>query len=441
MTDALRFTRDLSFDDLPDDVVDHAIRCVKDLIGVAAAGTGTDLSRIIRNHAVENFAAGSSRSARLFFDGRAVSPPGAAMANAMTIDSIDAHDGHPACKGHIGVGILSAILALPEGGMTGKEFLTRVVIGYELGSRLGQALHATAADYHTSGAWCALANAAVGARALGLTDAQTREAVGIAEYHGPRSQMMRAIDHPTMLKDGSGWGAMCGVSAALLAADGFTGAPALLIEADDVRGFWADLGSRWQIREQYFKPDPVCRWAQPPVQGVRDLKAAHGFTAADIAHIEVDTFHEAARLATREPVDTEQAQYSLPFPTAVAAVHDTMTVQHISGAGLRDPEVLRLSRSLVLREKAELQPLFPARRIAEVVIVLNDGTRLESGRVEAHGSAEDPMTDAEVSEKFAVYAGPVIGAAKTGELESLIEGIAWAEDLGALESGFYGIPS
>ncbi len=74
---------------------------------------------------------------------------------------------------------------------------------------------------------------------------------------------------------------------------------------------WAAAG---ESGERYFKPDPVCRWAQPPVQGVRDLKAAHGFTAADIAHIEVDTFHEAARLAMREPANTEQAQYSLPSP-------------------------------------------------------------------------------------------------------------------------------
>ncbi len=78
MTDALSFARDLTFDDLPDDVVHHAIRCVKDLIGVAASGTGTELSRIIRNHAAENFAAGPSRSARLLFDGRTVSPAGAA---------------------------------------------------------------------------------------------------------------------------------------------------------------------------------------------------------------------------------------------------------------------------------------------------------------------------------------------------------------------------
>lgn len=437
MTDAIRFLHELAFDDLPNDVVRQAIRCVKDMIGVAAAGTATELSRIIRDHAVENFAAGPSRSARLMFDGRAVSPPGAALANAMTIDSVDAHDGHPACKGHVGVGILPAILALPEGGMTGREFLTRVVIGYELGSRLGQALHATAADYHTSGAWCALANAALGARALGLDREKTRHSLGIAEYHGPRSQMMRVIDFPTMLKDGSGWGAMAGVSAALLGAAGFTGAPALLIESEEVASFWADLGRRWQIREQYFKPDPVCRWAQPPVQGVRELKAARGFTAADIDRIEVDTFHEAARLAMREPKTTEDAQYSLPWPTAVAAVHGAITVDHVQGEGLNDPEVLRLSRGLVLREKPDLQPLFPAKRIAEVTVVLCDGTRLESGLVEAHGSAEDPMTDEEVSAKFRLYAGPMIGEQEAIELGEVIEGIAETNLISGLEGLIY----
>jgi 2-methylcitrate dehydratase PrpD len=59
-----------------------------------------------------------------------------------------------------------------------------------------------------------LATAAITARQLKLTKAQTREAIGIAEYHGPRSKMMRVIDAPTMVKDGSGWGAMAGVSAA-----------------------------------------------------------------------------------------------------------------------------------------------------------------------------------------------------------------------------------
>ena len=192
----------------------------------------------------------------MLFDGRIVSPAGAALAGGMTIDALDGHDGHKLTKGHVGCGVFPAVLALAEAEeqLSGEEFLTTLVIGYEIGTRAGIALHRTACDYHTSGAWVAVACAALGARMLGLDRARTRDAIGIAEYHGPRSQMMRCIDHPTMLKDGSGWGAMAGVSAAYLAADGFTGAPAITIEGDDVADLWGDLGATGAFSSSISRP-------------------------------------------------------------------------------------------------------------------------------------------------------------------------------------------
>ena len=81
-------------------------------------------------------------------------------------------------------------------------------------------MHGTVSDYHTSGAWVAVAVAALGVRLAGGDADTLRQAIGIAEYHGPRSQMMREIDNPTMLHDGSGWGAMVGVTSADLALAG-----------------------------------------------------------------------------------------------------------------------------------------------------------------------------------------------------------------------------
>jgi 2-methylcitrate dehydratase PrpD len=150
--------------------------------------------------------------------------------------------------------------------------LTALALGYEFGARAAMAQHSTVADYHTSGSWGAVTAAAVAARLLRLDHDQTRHALGIAEYHGPRSQMMRCIDHPTMVKDGSGWGAMAGVSAARLAAAGFTGAPAITVE--EAPAYWADIGTRWYTMEQYFKPYPVCRWAPAPIEGVLALRRA-----------------------------------------------------------------------------------------------------------------------------------------------------------------------
>ena len=155
--------------------------------------------------------------ARILLDGRRASPAGAAFAGASTIDAFDAHDGHPLTKGHAGVAVLPALFAVAdaEGGGDGRDLLVALVLGYEVAIRAGIALHASVPDYHTSGAWNALGCAAVAARLLGLSADATRHALGIAEYHGPRSQMMRCIDHPTMVKDGSGWGAFAGVTRGL----------------------------------------------------------------------------------------------------------------------------------------------------------------------------------------------------------------------------------
>lgn len=433
-SDFTTFLHDLKFDDLPAGVRVFARRWLLDLIGVAAGGRQTPLSGLICNHAAGHFGAGH-HSARMLFDGRRVSPAGAALAGGMTIDALDGHDGHKLTKGHAGCGVFPALLALSEAEAcdSGEEFLTGLVLGYEIGTRAGIALHRTACDYHTSGAWVAVACAALGARILGLDAPRTREAVGIAEYHGPRSQMMRCIDHPTMLKDGSGWGAMAGVSAAYLAADGFTGAPALLTESAEVADLWSDLGQTWRIFEQYYKPWPICRWAQPPVRAILALRAEHGLKAQDVERIEVTTFHEARRLAVSRPQNTEQAQYSTSFPAAVALVRGAIGPDDVTGTALTDPEILRLSTGMVIGESDEYNAAFPARRFAHVSLILRDGRCLTSAPTEASGDPENPASETEIRCKFRTWAAPSLGATRTAEIETAVDALA-PEPLGRLAS-------
>jgi 2-methylcitrate dehydratase PrpD len=421
------FLHSLRYDDIPDETLYFVKRCLLDLVGVAAAGSTTPLSNIIRQHAVDHFGAGK-KSAQLLFDARSTSPVGAALANATTIDSMDAHDGLKPTKGHVGCGVLPALLALTqaENSLSDKkiderEFLTQLLIGYEIGSRAGLALHRTACDYHTSGAWVTIACAAMGARSIGLDVQQTRESIGIAEYHGPRSQMMRTIDSPTMVKDGSGWGAMAGVSAAYLAESGYTGAPALTVEADDVADIWADLGQRWYIKEQYFKPYPVCRWAQPAVEATLTLCRAHSIAAEMIESIEVVTFHEGKRLATSVPETTEQAQYSLPYPIAAALVYGELGPDQVSQAALSNPEVQRLANSILLSEDDDYNAVFPGRRIARVVINTKNGARFKSEPTEARGDPEAHLSDVEIREKFHRFADPVIGVSRAENIEAVID--------------------
>ena len=148
--DAPAFVRGLTFERLPDDVVASAQRNLLDLIGVAAAGSRTRAAAIASAYAATQLC-GRDRNARILFDGRRSGLAGAAFAGASTIDALDGHDGHVLTKGHAGAAILPALLALVDAAgpgevpapVDGREFLTRLVLGYEIATRAGIALHAT----------------------------------------------------------------------------------------------------------------------------------------------------------------------------------------------------------------------------------------------------------------------------------------------------------
>lgn len=400
------FVHTLTWEMLPAAVQQQAKRCLLDTLGTAVAARNTNLSQIVHDFAAVTF--GGSEAA-LWQDGRFVSAPGAALANGMTIDALDIHDGYTQAKGHAGAAIVPALIAAVEqiGADTidGKSLLTTLVVGYEIALRASVALHSTACDYHTSGAWNALGCAAMVARLLALDATQTRHALGIAEYHGPRSQMMRCIDSPTMLKDGSGWGAMAGVSAALLAARGFTGAPAVTVAGDNVAELWSDLGQRWLILAQYFKPHAVCRWAQPAITAALALRQQHNLQVDQIAQIEVRTFHEAVCLHGYRPQTTEEAQYSLPFPVAAALVNGRLGPDELSGPALQETAVLQLADKIKLIEEDIYSAQFPGKRYARLHVTTHSGTTYDSGRTEATWEADAPPTDAELKQKFRWLAG------------------------------------
>jgi 2-methylcitrate dehydratase PrpD len=426
------FIHELSWEDIPEKARHQARRCLLDTFGTAVGGRRTDLSRIIHDFAAEVY---QGRGAQLWLDGREVSPPGAALANGMTIDSLDIHDGERLVKGHTSVALVPAALAtlsLVSGVVSGRELLTTLVVGYEIALRAGRALHGTACDYHTSGAWSALGCAAVTARRLGLSQAATRHALGIAEYHGPRSQMMRCIEYPTMVKDGSGWGAMAGVSAGMLARHGFTGAPAITVEGDDVAEIWSDLGQRWITAEQDFKPYAVCYWAQPAIAGAIALQRQHHLDLDSIRRIQVLTFHEASCLTVQGPATTEEAQYSLPFPVAAALVHGRLGARELTGEALRDPRVLRLSRNLELIEDPDLARRFPVERIARVRIETADGTWLDSGEAEALWDLASPPSDDDLLQKYRWLASDGLSPDRVTALEAAAWNCANLPDVAAL---------
>jgi 2-methylcitrate dehydratase PrpD len=447
--DPIAFLHETTYADLPPGVRHQTMRCILDLCGAVVAGRHTRLSAIVRDHAAAVY---RGDQATLLLDGRRVSAPGAALATGMGIDAFDIHDSHRESLGHAGVHLIAALFAIAELRATrgvalpiGEEFVTSMAVGYDIACRAGEALHGTVSDYHTSGAWGAVSAAGLYARLMGLDRQTTREALGIAEYHGPRSQMMRCIDHPTMVKDGSGWGAMTGVQAGLLADAGFTGAPAVTVEAPEAAGWWSDLGGRWSVMDQGFKVHGSCWWSQPPIEAVLALTRAHDLRPTEVTKIRIETFEKAVHLDHPAPETTEQAQYSVPFPVAAAVVkgarddagaHDDgwygLGPDELLEGSLHDPETRRLAGVVELVEAPELTAAFPKRFLARATITMADGRTFAGPDTTFRGELDDPLTDTELTTKFRWLAGSLLDADRVAALEHAAWGLGDAPSVAPL---------
>ena len=221
---------------------------------------------------------------------------------------------------------------------------------------------------------------------------------------------------------------MAGVSAAYLAADGFTGAPAISIEGADVAGYWADLGVHHYMNEQYIKLYPVCRWAQPAVEAVLHVMRQHDISADQIANIEISSFDEAVRLCSMAET-TEEAQYSLPYSVAVAAWRGTIGVDDISAAGLADPAIQSMAGKIRITSNDQFNAAFPRQRFAQASIRTTDGKQYQSAPTEAIGDPEDAVSDDILRQKFHALAGSRLDHDIASTLEIALGGLQQLPDI------------
>jgi len=421
------FALSAAWGDFPEAVRRHVKIALLDVVGAVAAGSRTPVAGIAAVSAARSW---RGTEASILLSGLRASEAGAAFANGCLANALDIDDGYRPIKGHPGAAVFPAALAPAESqGASGMAFLAALVVGFEVAIRAGVALHASYHDYHGSGAWGALGAAAAAGKILGLTVGQLTNALGIAEYHGPRAPVMRCVEHPAMVKDGIGWGAMAGVSAALLAQEGFTGIPTVLDAHPDVA---SDLGRDYKIMELYFKPHSCCRWAQPPIEGARRIIERVPVSPEAIERICVYTFEAATHLGVVWPRTTEEAQYSHAWPVAAALVDGCVGPDQVVGTRLADARIRRLASKVEMVVSPELEARFPAEALCDVEIVTKDGMVCRSGICGARGDPGNPLTDTALRDKFRALAAPVIGPDGAGEVERAVEGLDQAPGLGAL---------
>lgn len=434
------FQRDTHFLSLPLITQQVVKTSLMDILGVAAAASITPACQAVRRYAVEHYPAAGTAS-RLLFNGQATHPLGAAWVGGFCIDSLDAHEGHFTSKGHAGATVVPALLALVDAycaqgkTISGEEFLSALSVGYETALRAGVALMATASDYHASGAFSGVGVVCAGARLLNLEESTFRHALGIAEYFGPRCPMMRLIDHPSMLRDAHGAGAFSGVNALLLAQAGVTGAPAETVEGERVSPYWSDLGSRWEIDSQYFKPWPVCRWAQPALTAVSSMMAEHVALRADeILQIRVETFHESMRLQGHAPRNADEAQYALAYPLAALIHRGHLGPSEFDESALLDEGILALCQRIEIVEAKDLSAKFPGEILSRVHVRLKDGSDISSGTTCAQGDPVLPMSQEALRNKFRDFSRNVINDSRSEGILDVVDRLESSHDCSELLS-------
>jgi len=400
---------------------------------------------------------GGAPQATLLATGARVPLPAAVLANGTMARAMDLDDVHEQNTCHVNVTTVMAALGVAEarGPVNGCDFMAAVAAGSELICRLSAAPRISFSETGQSLTYhCGTFGAALtAARLMGLDREKTRHAMGIA-YARVAGNQQGFVAGAMTVRLMQGICAESGVLAALMAERGLTGSRDVL---EGKFGYYSvyqrgryerrdlvdDLGSRWLLEDVSIKPVyPCCKFTHGPIGAILEAKAASGLAPDDIAEIrfkvtsqEVHDVVCAPAARKWDPTSVTDAQFSLPFMTAWAAVHGGIGFSHLSPGSLHDAAVRRLMPrirvDLETGAQGEGRGTFP---MPGIVTLTDRQGRRHDARVEyVKGHPRNPMSFDEVAGKLrqcSAYGLP--GWTGADELVALVRGLDDCPDVAAL---------
>lgn len=361
----------------------------------------------------------------------------AALVNGISSHTFDFDDTHLKTIIHPAGPVASALLALAEvTGASGRAVIDALVLGIDVSCRLGNVVYPEHYDrgWHITGSTGMLGAAAGCARLLGLSEAQTAMALGIAASQpvGLREQFgtMTKPLHP-------GAAARAGLMAALMARHGYTAsaraleAPRGLLQVVSTRCRWNEatdeLGQRFEISFNSYKPFACGIVVHPSIDACVQLRE-QGIAAGEVERVELKVHSLVLELTgKKEPADGLQAKFSVYHGCAAGLIFGRAGEEEYGDAVVTRDDVVALRRKVVASVDDAI-----AEESADVTAVLRDGRRVHVFVEHAIGSLQRPMSDAALEAKFRSLAEPVLGAARTAQLAQAAWQIADAAGVGAL---------
>ena len=432
----------LSYNAIPQEVISHIKLSFIDSLGCALFGSTLPWGKIITSFTSE---LGKGKGAIIWGDGAEVPPTSAPLANGTLIHSFELDDLHRVGVIHPGSEAIPAADALVRHArrIDGKQLITAVVAGYEVGCRVGMTGGAAQLrrGFHPSATSGTFAAGAAAAKMLRLNPAKTVHALGIA---GTQAAGLMAAQHSSMVKRmHAGRSAQAGVYGALLAARGFTGIEDILeapyggfcstfIDRPDLSHLTDQLGERFETLNAGFKPYPCCGSNHTSIDALRKILREHPeVDAENVKNIRIRTTR-ATKLHVGwpyEPKSLTTAQMNLSYCVAVLLHDREFFVDQVTSKSIRRPDVLATTKKIEVLEDPQFDLLDDkGRHGVDLEVQLGDGKSYREKVLHAKGSDKSPMTQDEVLRKFRLLASRVLSRPRVAKLQETLVNLEKLDD-------------
>ena len=377
--------------------------------------------------------------ARIFNTGKTTSMEMAAFANAVMVRYLDFNDtfiskgsGHPS-------DMIPALLAVADAHrLSGRDVVLATVIAYEVFTALADQVALRDKGWD-QGFFVVVSTAAGVAKLLKLSLEQTADAIAIAATANVPTRQTRAGELAMWKGVATAAAARSAVSAALLAQAGMAG-PTAAFEGKD--GVWDQVTGKFQlgalggngrafgIERTNLKYFPSEYHSQAPMWLALALRKK--VPLADIEAINVETYFTAWSEIGSEPEKwnphtRETADHSLPYLLALGFVDGGITVKSFTPERMADPALKTLMTCIKIAENKEFTAAFPHKLVTQIEVVTRSGQRFVETAQYPKGHAQNPMTDEDVNNKFAMVCEDVMSAAQRDALRTAL----WAVDQAA----------
>jgi 2-methylcitrate dehydratase PrpD len=411
--DLARFAAALRFEDIPADVIARMKSSLLDSIGCCLFGATLPWTRSVQAMVEDE---GGKPVASLFGGGVKTSVGNAVLVNGTAGHAFELDDIHKESIVHPGSIAVPVALAFAErdGGWSGRDVLTAMVAGYEIGTRVGNAATMSLffRGFHPQGTSGVFVAAATAGKSLDLDAGHMQHALGIV---GSQAGGLMAAQEGAMVKRfHCGRAAQSGVYSALLAQRDFTGITDVLeasyggylsvySDAPNAARLTDGLGEIWESGKVGYKPHASVTSIHAALDALTHVMSTNGLVPDDIASLNVGvsqmTFVHCAWDYKAQGVTA--AQMNLYYGLAVIAHDGVAFVSQYRQERLTDPKLLDFITRIQARVDNEIEAMGPAfRHAATVSVRTRDGREFSHRILNRRGSPENPISAADVEYKF-----------------------------------------